>query len=221
MITIAQLVEQYLNEEPFMLELIQKNLINLSSLAREFQPRIEKKFGKAVKLGSIVVALNRLAPQIQFKTRRLERKSQLNFMDITVRSNLNDYTFENSSTLINAQKKLLKALSEMKGIFYTVSRGVLETTVVISQTCSTILEECFKDENLISIKKELSSITVKLPASNTETPGLYYLIFKKIAWNEINIDEVISTTNEITLLVKDEKVGEVFSILKNFNSTMV
>ena len=71
----------------------------------------------------------------------------------------------------------------------------------------------FKNENTISKTSDLSSITVKLPNDNNLYPGVYYYIFKELAWDNINIAEVISTTNEFTVLVSDNDIQNAFSIL--------
>ena len=64
----------------------------------------------------------------------------------------------------------------------------------------------------------LSSVTLKLPEDNYKLSGLYYFILKRIAWENINIIEVISTTNEFTLIVEDENAAQTFNILKNLKS---
>jgi len=53
---------------------------------------------------------------------------------------------------------------------------------------------------------------------NTEQPGLYYYIFKKLAWDGINILEVVSTSNEFTILLKDEDIDKAFSVIKHLKT---
>ena len=76
------------------------------------------------------------------------------------------------------------------------------------------LMELFKDEVLISKTANLSSITIKLPKENIKISGVYYFIFKKIAWEGINILEVISTTHEFTIILNDDDVDRAFTVLK-------
>ena len=99
--------------------------------------------------------------------------------------------------------------------FVTFSQGVYESTIVSSSSLDDEVKKIFANEKMLSTKNQLSSITIKLPAENTEISGLYYYIFKKLAWEGINIVEVISTTNEFTLVVSDADVDRAFSILMN------
>ena len=54
--------------------------------------------------------------------------------DITVRSNLVDYNFRVSDSLLMNQSILLKSLDISKNNFYTSSRGVDECNIVVSKT---------------------------------------------------------------------------------------
>ena len=76
-----------------------------------------------------------------------------------------------------------------------------------------IAEDCFKHERLKSHHKNLSSITVKLPETNTETYGVYYYIMKHLAWEGINIEQVVSTANEFTAIVDSNDIDYAFKIM--------
>lgn len=138
--------------------------------------------------------------------------------DIVVRSNLVDYTFRNSETLLKKQQKLLNTIGERRDFFYAVTQGVFETTFVISDLIRDDIPAIFEGEKLISYSYGLSSITLKLPTENTEQPGLYYYIFRRLAWEGINILEVISTSNEFTIILKDIDVDRAFSVVKRLKN---
>ena len=72
----------------------------------------------------------------------------------------------------------------------------------------------FKNEKLIGLKDCLSTITLNLPEGNSKIVGLYYQIFKRLAWDNVTLYEVISTTNEFTILVEDHLVDKAFSVIK-------
>ena len=95
-------------------------------------------------------------------------------------------------------------------IFYTSSRGVNEINIVISEALDSVVHDFFAEERCTQKVKDLSSITVKLPAENVSVPGIYYFIFQRLAWEGIVLYEVISTTNEFTILVDDDQVDIAF-----------
>ena len=214
MITIPQAVESVIKVQPFISEALAEGLINISSLARKIKPDIDSILKKDAKHGAIVMALNRLTPQIDFNLNRGIDKLISMMSDIIVRSDLTDYSYKNSDTLVKCHTKVFESLSHYQNTFYTLVRGVHESNLVISSLHSNLVEEHFKDEELHLKKEDLSAITLKLHESNTQVPGFYYYILKAIAWEGINITEVISTSNEFTVLVNEEDVDRAFSSLK-------
>ena len=141
-----------------------------------------------------------------------------NLGDITVRSDLSDYTFKNSSSLINSHLKTLEIIKDDPHIFYTFTRGVHESNVLITTALKSEIEDFYKDEFCTSVQDHLSAITIGLPKENTKIAGLYYQFFKRLAWEGISLYEVVSTTNEFTILVEDEVVDKAFSAVKGLKN---
>ena len=213
--TITQAVSFVLSKKPFVSEALKDNIINYAALADYLKPEIEHLLGKDVKSGAIVMALRRYE---SFKNPLFLKKLDDTIKkmgDIVVRSNLVDFTFRNSDTLIQKQQKLFHIINEYKDFFYTISQGIYETTFVLSDFIKKKIPEIFEGEKLISYNYGLSAITIKLPAENTIQPGLYYYIFRKLAWEGINILEVISTSNEFTILLQDDDIDKAFSVIKS------
>ena len=68
------------------------------------------------------------------------------------------------------------------------------------------------------IRDSLSAISFKLPEENVSVPGIYYYVFQKLSWEGININQVISTSNEFTILVSESEVDKAFSIINKLKS---
>lgn len=211
--TISNAVEESIKHHPFLEGALYDGLINISALARKLKPEVEIRAGKEVNDSAIIMSLNRLIPQMEVLSEIKIRKVIDNISDIIVRSNLADYAFENSVTLFEKQAALLERSHAMKDAFCTFSQGIFETTLVVSRSISPLVDEIFANEKLLSKSNNLSSITVRLPTDNNIYPGIYYYIFKQLAWDNINIDEVISTTNEFTVVLSDSDVNRAFTIL--------
>jgi aspartokinase len=214
--TIAQIAETLVKEKPFLVESLADGLINLSSLARKIQPEIEATLKKEVQAGAIVMALKRLVPSLQV-TQNIKLKKMLSSIgDLILRSNLSDYSFKNSDTLMACQIELMSVIGSDNEIFYTIVQGVHETNIVASSTLQKDINRIFAKERSIIKQENLSSITLKLPLGNVMQPGLYYFILKELAWEGINIVEIVSTSHEFTLLVNDEDIDKAFLVIKKF-----
>jgi hypothetical protein len=214
MITIAQILETLIKQKPFVESALADGLINISALARLLKPEIESVLKKEVTEASVIMALKRFVSHMDVSMHRKIEKATRGFGDIIVRSNLCDFTYKHSDTLLEKQSNLIRQLTREKDVFYTISRGVFETTIVISSNFAEEVKNIFQDEQLIASSADISSITLRLPKNNTVIPGLYYHIFKQIAWEGISILEAISTTNELSIVLRDKDVDKAFSVLK-------
>jgi hypothetical protein len=89
---------------------------------------------------------------------------------------------------------------------------------VVSNSVNHLVDKHFANEKLIQKLENLASITVKLPKENIVVPGIYYFIFQRLAWEGIIINEVISTSNEFTILVSEDEVDVAFKVIKDLKN---
>jgi hypothetical protein len=216
--TVASIVENYIKTKPFLLGALSQGIINLTSLSRNMMIELENEFDKDVKQGAIVMALKRLSTDLDFRLNHKIVKVLKNLGEITVRSALTDFTFAVSDTILNKQAELISEINVHQDIFFTSSRGVSETSIILSESVSHLVDKYFVDEKLLHKFDNLASITVKLPKDNVTTPGIYYYIFQRLAWEGIVINEVISTSYEFTILVSDDLVDVAFKVIKDLKS---
>ena len=212
MISIGEIAKQLIQQTPFLEEALFEDIINISSLARKLKPKIEEVLKKEVQIGAVIIALKRVKSNyIELPNSGL--KQFVNDLgDLIVISGLMHFTFENSETIGLRQQDMIKHIGQNQS-YYSVSRGIFETSIVVSNSLSKLITEIFKDEKLIFQKEDLSSITLRLPKKRNETIGFYFYILKNLSFRKINIEELISTTNEFTIIVKDNDIDRAFSIL--------
>ena len=213
--TIASVVENYIKTKPFLSTALSQGIINLTSLSRQIQPEIELALQKEARSGAIVMALKRISDNMEFLSTHKIIKVLKGIGDITVRSSLVDYSFKISETLLSAQASFLAQVNDNKEAFYTSSRGVSESNIVISSTMNHLVSIYFENEVLLEKSENLSSVTIKLPTENVDIPGIYYFIFQRLSWEGVNIRQVISTSNEFTILVDEDSVNTAFKVIKD------
>ena len=213
MANLREELKSLLREQPFIEEALHEDLINISSLARRVKPELENRIGKELNEGAIVMAIRRIGPGLQLQLQKRFKKFIGQLGDIIVRSNLVDMTFQNSINTVKSEFKFLELIKSMPSGFYSFSRGVDETTIIVSSHYQESLSQAFAGEQLITHLQNLSSVTLKMPSSNTDTLGLYYYFFKNLSEGGINVIEVVSTSNEATFVVSQKDVDRAFSIL--------
>lgn len=213
--TIANIIENVLMHYPFLWENLSDGLVNTSALARMLLPAVEREMGRPVKEAAVMMAIRRLSVQSPALMQSRLNQFLRSLGDITVRSNLDDFTFRNSFTLAQNQARLLQEVSGRHDLFITFAQGVNESTVIASTSIRQIVELVFASEEMLHHVSPLSSLTVRLPSQNMAVIGLYYQIFRSLAWHGINIVEVISTANEFTLILLEDQVDKAFRVIKD------
>ena len=212
MITLKTHIDHLIHKEPFLVENIQNGLINISALARKLEPKLSKKVGKKLNVNAIIMTIKRMEIEEIKKSRPLKKQIK-NIGDLTVKSGLIDYSFQNTPEFEKMSSKFsLKQLTDTKG-FHTLCKGIHETTVIISENLKSIFEKSLGEIPYISRQEDLASITIQLPKLNTEVSGLYHYLLGIITWRGISIVEVISTTHELTIILKEEHVSAALEAL--------
>ena len=103
-------------------------------------------------------------------------------------------------------------------MFYAFTRGIHESNIVVSSSLNDFVNKHLDNETFIAVQENLSAISISLPQDNSKIAGLYYHFFKRLAWEGIVLYEVLSTTNEFTILVEDEYVDKAFTAIKRVKS---
>lgn len=213
MITITESVRKFIKGSPLVEEALSRGLINLSAFARELKPKIEEELMKSVEIGSIVMALKRVSREPVKTTQKVIQAIQAG-SELTVRSSLAEYTYISSETLPDKYVNLSRQIYKYPNAFFTLTKGLRETTLIVSANLKKEIEEAFRKEKLVSKIENLSSITITHSKEVVYMPGFHYLILKSLAWENINVIESVSAYTEFTVIVESKDVDKAFGILK-------
>ncbi len=212
MITVPEATKQIIERSRYLVEAMSKDLINYSSLARYIKPELEKMLYKPVSEASIIMAIKRIAEEIKPKFAPLTIFTST--PEMIVRSNLVELNLSNSESLREKYKLLSEVYSEKSKYYFTLTEGVFETAIIVSNDLQQQVKAALANEKIVSEKNNLSAITIRLPKENIDTPGVYYFFLKSLAWDGINIVEIVSTPNEVSIILDDKDVNVAFGILK-------
>ncbi|MDO8583369.1 MAG: hypothetical protein Q7R51_02470 [bacterium] len=213
MLTVPEAAEKIINRSRYLSEAISKNIINLSALARYMKPELEDMLGKKISDTAIFMALNRLAPTI--KPKYVFSNIFKTPPDMIVRSNLIEITIAHSESLMEKYPILLKMSDTKDKYFFTITQGVFDATIIASKDLKDKIKKTLENETIVAEFTNLSSITIRLPKEAILTPGIFYFFLKSLAWEGVNIMEVVSAYLEFTLILPEKDTNRAFSILQS------
>lgn len=212
MITVPQAVEKIVKRSRYLSEALSKDLINASSLARYIKSEVESLVFKSVTTGSITIAVKRLQRSFKSGYRKITIFQEA--PDMIVRSNLTLIYVKNSDNILSKLSAIEKRSQafKKKALF---TYGRVETIILTNKMNLRGIKKILKDEEILQTFPNVSAITIHLPQEAVITPGIFYFFIKSLAWENVNILDVLSTRTELTLIFKPQDMTSAFAILQS------
>ena len=188
--TIAQSVRNHLRNKPYLLEALEKGIVNLSELSRQIQKELKTSNTPAVK-----AALRRYALDLQkHKQKREERVLQvLKRSGITV--------FDKKAVIITSKE--LETNSGMKVDLLGKHVYLLDKSE-LPERVSTLV----KHDNC-------TMIVVHSPEELEATPGVVAFLTTLLAEQDVNMIEFISCWTETIIVVEKKDSLKTYEVLSN------
>jgi len=206
MVTISNVVQKLVDDRVYIQESINQNIISYALLANQLRPEIEEILGKQVKKHAIEMALRRYSDQIKQKHKKISFDYS---SDIIMKTKICDIAVLRSNTLLMKLKKLYDIVDFEKNDILNIIQGSSEVIIVTNERYKNKLLEILKDEKIIITEENLVSLTMTFSKDFFYTPGVIFNIIRNVAWENINIYEIVSTNTELTFIInkKDAMKG--------------
>ena len=211
MVTIAHITENIVSRKPFLQEALAKGIINYGALADEILPVVESVLKKKVKHSAVMMALRRYADKLNksfIAQLKIKGKAQ-----IIIKSGIFELTVVKNQQNYNLLKKIQNLISPEKGDLLNLTQGNTEITIISNIKYYEKILKLFKPKDIVHKKTGISALTIFFSKDFILTPGFYYLILRELAWENINVFEMVSTSTELTLLLNNSDVGNAFNII--------
>lgn len=212
MVTISNIVNDILNRQVFIRECIDRDIVSYNKLALNLKPEIEAELGKKVKLNSVTMALRRHSE----KTEKKPVKPAFNYTIENIKTNIYYVVYEESSTLLYNIQNLYPIIDFKKGGMLNIIQGNFEVAIIINKKYKKQLDELMENEKELEAIDDIVSISLTYPDGFIYTPGILYDISGFLAWENINVIDIILTKMELNLIVKKDDLMRVYKTLGKF-----
>jgi hypothetical protein len=211
MVTISHIVGKLVDERVYIQESMNKEIISFALLAKQLQPEVEEELGKKIKKHAIEMALRRYTEQLKEKHKTVK----FNYSsDIIMKTKICDIAVSRSPTLLDKLKKLYDIINFEKGDNLNIIQGNGEVSIVTNERYKEKFLNNLKGEKILNIEKDLISLTMTFSKEFLYTPGVIFNIIRNIAWENINIFEVVSTNTEFTVILHKNDAMKAYKALE-------
>lgn len=209
---ISEIVtKHYQNDENAQIAL-RNGILSITKYAKKLQPLIAQETLKQVKLKSIVVALHRLEAKILGMQKK---QFSVKLQNISIHPNLVEVTHEKTKKNLQQLSELSQQVTKLTTTFFAQTSCINEITIILEETHLGVLDSYFTSKPLFYLTN-LAGITVKFSQEYLEQPSLIYELTKRLAMNDVNITEVVSTATELTFIVSRDLTERTISLLSKY-----
>ncbi len=188
--TVAQNVRNHLRNKPYLLEALEKGIVNLSELSRQIQKEIKTEDTSAIK-----AALRRYSEELQKHKQKREEK----VLQLLKRSNITVY--DRKSVIITSKEQTSKTgmKVDLLGKFvYLLDRSEMPERV-----------------NALIKHDNCTMIVIHSPEELEATPGVVAFLATLLAEQNVNIIEFISCWTETIMVVEKKDSLKTYEVLSN------
>ncbi|MCC7570790.1 hypothetical protein KO465_05585 [Candidatus Micrarchaeota archaeon] len=213
--SVTSIVERIIEENPLMEYSMKTGIASHVKIAKYIHNDVEKAKGQEVNLSAIVMALQR------FSFSKKEQKiKDFSIRNITTRSNLSEISIAKTPKIRDIISAVYNIIDSDRGEIVNFVHGNSETTIIFESQKMDKIKEKLKGEKILAEIVGLSEVSVLFSKNMFEEPGFLAHILKELAWREINVVEVISTYNELCIIVRDEEQIDAYKAIKNLFSPL-
>ncbi|MBU0535957.1 MAG: ACT domain-containing protein [Nanoarchaeota archaeon] len=209
--TISHIVEHIVKERPLLQEAIIEDIVNYASVAESIKPEVEKALEKEVKLSAIVMALRRVAETVRRKAP--QTKFDYN-SEIFMKTQVCDIGVLKSPTFFSKLKHIYSIVDYERGDTLNIIQGNYEVSIISNEKYLDKIKKSLAGEKIVRADKELVIVGMIFPKEYVEHPGVIATITRKLAWNGVNILEVISTFKELNFVVGKNDATKAYNALQ-------
>jgi hypothetical protein len=208
---LAKLVQ----ENPFLELGLREQLLNSAAVARLLQPLLASRLKKPISIPAIAMALSRMSPDLLNQTTGHspainETPLQFATTDLSVRTGLELVSFPQTPDTRRELEKLYRKI-QRKELFATLTEGTREITLIFQSEETHILLPSL-GAPLVQ-RKDIGCIALYFPKQYGRTPGFLYAVFQQLFFQNINVIEIASTSQELLIYLDEQDLQLGFDTL--------
>lgn len=213
--TVAHLVQQQVRALPQLEQFIERDLVSFHRLARYLRPQLEAELGKEVEEGAIVMALSRLRSKMGERRSRQEAAPGWDAIQLSLREGVVEIDVRKTPSALAAAQKLQSLMKGGPADVFSFVSGQYELTIITSAEYEKPFLAALKKEKLLHTERDLSLLYLQFPSEVLYQPGFFDRVLRELAWENINVFEIISTLNELILVLKSKDASRAYELLRS------
>jgi hypothetical protein len=124
--------------------------------------------------------------------------------ELIMKTNICDIGVIRKPGLMKKLNKLYGMVDFDKGDTLNIILGNFEVSIVTNEKYKGKFLDFLKGEKILNKESNLVALTMRFSEDFIHTPGVIFNTIRKLAWENINIFEIVSTLSELTLILREK-----------------
>ena len=200
MVTISHVVNKLVDERIYLHEALSKKIASYGSVAKYLKPDIEKELGKEVEHFAIVTALRRYADKLT--TRFNDVVFDTKHSEVNLKTHIIDINVLKTQDLFDKLKRFYDLIDFQKGDILHIIYGRTQVAIVTNERYKDRILKLLQNQHIKKIQENLVALSFTVGKERIEKPGVLFKITRSLAWENINVIEIISVDLDIAFIVE-------------------
>jgi aspartokinase len=212
MVTISHIVNKLVDERIYLHEALSHGIASYGSVAKHLKPEIEQEMGREIEHFAIVTALRRYAEKLA--TRFNEVKFETNQSEVNLKTHIMDINVLRTQDLFDKLKRFYDLINFEKGDILNVIYGRTHVAIVTNERYKEKILALLQNQKIKKIEEDLVALSFTVGRDRIDEPGVLFKITRSLAWENINVVEIISVDLEVTFIIYKKDATKGFNALE-------
>jgi aspartokinase len=212
MVTISHIVNKMVDERIYLHEALSKGIASYGSVAKHLKPELEKELNREVDHFAIVTALRRYAEKLT--TRFNNIKFDTKYSEVNLKTHIIDINVLKTQDLFDKLKRFYDLINFDKGDILHVIYGRAHVAIVTNERYKEKILNLLQNQKIQKIEENLVALSFTVGKNRIEVPGVLFKLTRSLAWEDINVIEIISVDLEVTFIVEKKDAVKGYNALE-------
>jgi aspartokinase len=212
MVTISHIVNKLVDERIYLHEALSKGIASYGSVAKHLKTEIEKELGKEVEHSAIVTALRRYSEKLTTKLKDVKFNTKNS--EVNLKTHIIDINVVKTQELFDKLKRFYDLINFEKGDILHIIYGRTHVAIVTNERYKEKILNLLQNQKIKKIEENLVALSFTVGKERIDKPGVLFQITRNLAWENINVIEIISVDVDITFIVEKKDANKGYNALE-------
>jgi aspartokinase len=213
MVTISHIVNKFVDERIYLHEALSNGIASYGSVAKHLKSDIEKELGRDVDHFAIVTAIRRYAEKLSTKFNEVTFDTK--FSEVNLKTHIIDINVLKTQALFDKLKRFYEIIDFDKGDILHIIYGRTHVAIVTNERYKDGILKLLQNQKIKRIEDELVALSFTVGKARIQVPGVLFKLTRSLAWEDINVIEIISVDNDVTFIIKKNDANRGYNVLEN------